>query len=67
MHLRITIFPTYLVFFHLSFPYQTNDGIGQLDETIDIVFHAVLPHTSREVNIPYIHLKKRGPHNSRNH
>ncbi|KAL2720008.1 hypothetical protein V1477_021155 [Vespula maculifrons] len=33
----------------------------------DIVFHAVLPHTSREVNIPYIHLKKRGPHNSRNH
>ncbi|KAF7380359.1 hypothetical protein HZH68_016224 [Vespula germanica] len=53
--------------FHLSFPYQINNRIRQFDETIDIVFHAVLPHTLREVDIPYINVKKSGRHNSRNH
>ncbi|KAF7380361.1 hypothetical protein HZH68_016226 [Vespula germanica] len=33
----------------------------------DIVFHAVISHTLREVDIPYIHVKKSGSHNSRNH
>ncbi|KAF7380369.1 hypothetical protein HZH68_016234 [Vespula germanica] len=33
----------------------------------DIVFHAPLPDTLREVDIPYTNVKKRGRHNSKNH
>ncbi|KAL2750263.1 hypothetical protein V1477_001506 [Vespula maculifrons] len=33
----------------------------------DTVFDAASPHTLRTVDIPYINVKKSGPHNSRNH